>query len=300
MHSGLSERIERALRHARFGIWTIALTYGLSVFAGLAMVHSGNRFALDFRDNLVGKAQRESVILRQFQRGNSVAAAGMDAAGNAVAGLLSAISGYGVPAGYAVAAYRGWIGGVVSIDGAHRSRLATSYGAFYYLVTLLLQLVPYSLAGGAGVSMGIASFASESRTGYHGPRMPWLRIPYEAIRDAGWIYLNFASPVRDCVAFRIPDVKAAKDRSAEQLTALTLHYKVLEEAHHGYDPLRSRLSCLGFVRLDLVLPYRSFRAAAPVGHDAPGEPFSGLVSLMLCGGFDRLRTLTSAPILRPG
>ena len=62
MHSGPSERIRRALQHARFGIWTIALTYGLSVFAGLLMVHSGNRYALDFRDKLVGKARRESVI----------------------------------------------------------------------------------------------------------------------------------------------------------------------------------------------------------------------------------------------
>jgi hypothetical protein len=177
------------LRHARFGIWTIALTYGLSVLAGLLMVHSGNRYALEFRDKLVGKAQRESVVLRQLQRGNSVAAAGMDAAGNAVAGLLSMIAGCGVPAGYGVAAYRGWIGGVVSVNAAHRSRLARPFGAFYYLVTMLLQLVPYSLAGGAGVNIGIAAFASENRTGYQGPRIQWLRIRYEAIRDAGWIYM---------------------------------------------------------------------------------------------------------------
>ena len=78
------ERIGRALRDARFGIRTIALTYGLSAFAGLLMVHSGNRFALDFRDNLGGKARRESVTLRQFRSGNSVAATGTVAAGNPV------------------------------------------------------------------------------------------------------------------------------------------------------------------------------------------------------------------------
>ncbi len=189
MHSSPFERIGRALLHARFGIWTIALTYGLSVFSGFLMVHSGNRFALDFRDKLVGEAQRESVILRQYQQGNSLAAAGMDAAGNAVAGLLSMMAGYCVPAGYGIAAYRGWIGGIVSVDAAHRSRLARPYGAFHYLLVLLLQLLPYSLAGGAGVSIGFAAFASESRTGYQGPRIPWLRIPYEAIRDAGWIYM---------------------------------------------------------------------------------------------------------------
>jgi hypothetical protein len=113
----------------------------------------------------------------------------MDAAGNAFAGLLSLMAGYGVPAGYAVAANRGWIGGIVSVDAAHRSRMARPFEAFYYIVTLLLQLVPYSLAGGAGVNLGIATFAGASRTAYKGPRMRWLQIPYEAIRDAGWIYL---------------------------------------------------------------------------------------------------------------
>lgn len=49
-----------------FGIWTIALTYGLSVLAGFLMVHSGNRYALDFRDKLVGTAQHESVIYGNF------------------------------------------------------------------------------------------------------------------------------------------------------------------------------------------------------------------------------------------
>ena len=152
------------------------------------MVHSGNRFALDFRDKLVTKAQRESSILRHVRRGNSAAAAGMDAAGNAFAGLLSMLAGYAIPAGYGIAAYRGWIGGVVSVDAAHRSRLARAYVAFHYLLTLFLQLVPYSLTGGAGVSVGIAAFAGERRTQYRGPRMRWLRIPFEAIMDAGYIY----------------------------------------------------------------------------------------------------------------
>jgi len=189
MRSGPYESIQRALLHARFGIWTIALTYGLSVSAGLLMVHSSNRFALEYRDKLVGRAQHESPILRQHQRGNSVRAAGLDTAGNAVAGLLSMMAGYCVPAGYGVAAYRGWIGGIVSVDAAHRSRFVSLYGAFYYVVTLILQLVPYSLAGGAGVSAGVAAFAVDNRTGYQGRRIPWLRIPYEAIGDAGRIYL---------------------------------------------------------------------------------------------------------------
>jgi len=167
----------------------MALTYVVSVLAGISIVHSGNRYALDSRDKLVDTAHRESPILRQFHRGNRLAAAAIDAAANAAGGFCSMIAGYGVPASYVVAAYRGWIGGIVSVDSRHRSRLATRAEAIYYLMTMLLQLIPYSLAGGAGVNMGIATFASESRTGYHGARVQWLRIPYEAIRDAAWIYL---------------------------------------------------------------------------------------------------------------
>jgi hypothetical protein len=107
------------------------------VFAGPLIVHSGNRYALDFRDKLIGAAERESPILRQFHRGNSAAAAAIDATGNAIAGFLGMVEGYGIPAGYAIAAYRGWIGGVVSVVDANRSRFAKPHGAFYYLATLL-------------------------------------------------------------------------------------------------------------------------------------------------------------------
>jgi len=182
MNDAPRKRIARALRNARTGIGSIAITYAIAVLVGAAMANSGNSFALRFRDDLVGNAQASSPILRQLGQGNRVAAAALDAAGNAAAGLLSLIAGYGVVSGYGVAAYRGWIGGVVSVDGAHHSRVST-----YYVLTLLLQLIPYSLAGGAGVNLGIAAFTRS--TIYLGRRVPWLLVPYEAIYDAGWIYL---------------------------------------------------------------------------------------------------------------
>ena len=178
-----------ALRRAKLGIITIALTYGVSVGVGLLLVHLGNHLALEIRDRVVGTAWRESAITQQFRRGNAWTAAAMDAAGNAGAALTTAVAGYCPPAAYALAAYRGWIGGVVSVDDAHRSRLATQHEALYYLVTVLLQLVPSCLVAGAGVNLGYAAFLSEKRTGYEGPRVPVLRIPYEAIGDAGWLCL---------------------------------------------------------------------------------------------------------------
>ena len=184
-----TQRIRQAFRRARFGIGTIALTYVFSVLVGVGLVHGGNTFALGYRDRLVGKAQRESVILRHFQKGNPLRAAGLDAAGNAAAGAASLVAGYFPPTGYGIAAFRGWIGGIVSVDDAHHSRLGTHRGAFYYLTTLMLQLIPYSLAGGAGVSLGFATFMRRGRIVYPGRRMRWVLIPYEALGDAGWIYL---------------------------------------------------------------------------------------------------------------
>ncbi len=184
-----TERVRLALKRARFGIGTIALTYAISVLVGLGLVNGGNTFALGYRDRLIAKAWRESVILRNFQKGNALRAAALDAAGNALAGAGSLVAGYFPPMGYGIAAFRGWIGGVVSVDDAHRSRLNTVREAFYYLTTLILQLIPYSLTGGAGVNLGIAVFSRRGRMLYPGRRMRWLLIPYDALGDAGWIYL---------------------------------------------------------------------------------------------------------------
>ena len=184
-----SERIRQALTRCAFGIVTVALTYGVTVLVGMGLVHGGNRFALEFRDRLVGKAMRESPILHDLQKGNRLRAAGLDAAGNAAAAGTGLVAGYFPPGGYGLAAFRGWVGGVVSVDGDHRSRLRSPREALYYLTTLFLQLIPYTLAGGAGVNLGIASLTRRGRAVYQGRRMRWVLIPYEAGGDALWIYL---------------------------------------------------------------------------------------------------------------
>jgi hypothetical protein len=153
------------------------------------MAHSGNSLALRTGDAIVASAVQTSPITKQFLHGNRLSAAGLDALANAGSGLASVPAGYGVISGYAVAAYRGWIGGIVSVDNDHRSRLATPGSAFYYLTTLILQLIPYSLAGGAGVNLGLAAFRAPDRTGYTGARIPFLRVPYAAVQDAWRIYL---------------------------------------------------------------------------------------------------------------
>lgn len=187
--SEAAPRIRIALARARLGIATVALAYLVGVLTGAILAHRGDGFALRYRDDLVNAALKTSPILAQSQKGHPGTAAAMDAGGNAAAGLLSLLGGYCIPAGYWIALQRGWVGGVVSVDGNHHSRLHTPRDAFYYLTTLVLQLIPYTLAGGAGVNLGFAAFRSPAGSGYHGRRMRWLRIPFDAICDAMWIYV---------------------------------------------------------------------------------------------------------------
>jgi uncharacterized membrane protein SpoIIM required for sporulation len=109
----------------------------------------------------------------------------LDFLGNLYVTIANTLGGLGVLLPYPIIAYRGWIGGIVSIDSSHVSRFAETREAVYYLVTLTLQLIPYVLAGGAGVNMGLAYFSP--RAFYQGDK--WLGIPKEAIRDTLRIYL---------------------------------------------------------------------------------------------------------------
>ena len=162
----------------------MALTYAASVLIGMAMVHAGNDFAIAFRDNLVAQAQSSPVLVALHQN-DRLRAALLDFAGNLYAAVADTLGGLGVVFPFPLIAHRGWVGGIVSINSAHASRLANPQEAVYYLTTLLLQLVPYSLSAGAGVNMGLALWRPKPY--YAGPK--WLGIPVAAIRDVLRIYL---------------------------------------------------------------------------------------------------------------
>ncbi len=174
----------RALRRARLPILVVALTYVASVLTGMAMVHAGNEFAVAFRDNLVTQAQSSPVLVALHQD-DRLRAAILDFGSNLYAAMADTLGGLGVVFPFPLIAYRGWVGGIVSIDSAHASRLANPQEALYYLTTLLLQVIPYALSGGAGVNVGLALWRPKPY--YAGPK--WLGIPVEAMRDALRIYL---------------------------------------------------------------------------------------------------------------
>jgi uncharacterized membrane protein SpoIIM required for sporulation len=178
----------RALSRARLAILTVALTYVLSVIVGAVMVHTGNEFALNYVDDLVARAAATEPSIAALRQGDRLRAALLDFGGNLFLGAVpGTLANIGVVTAFPLVAYRGWIGGVVSVrtDEAHTSRLAEPSEAVYYIVTLTLQLIPYSLAGGAGMNLGVASF--RPKPPYDGEK--WLTLPKEAIRDVFRIYL---------------------------------------------------------------------------------------------------------------
>jgi hypothetical protein len=174
-----------AIRRARISILTIAATYVISVAAGIAMVGTGNAFALERRDEVVRDAGSSQIKLAS-RGGDHIRAAVLDFAANLVlGGGTSTIFGLSVVGAYPIVAYRGWIGGIVSVDARHESRLADPGRATYYLVTLVLQVIPYSIAGGMGVYVGVDAWRALRR-----PRPDmWLGFSKDRLRDVALAYI---------------------------------------------------------------------------------------------------------------
>jgi uncharacterized membrane protein SpoIIM required for sporulation len=181
---GIGPLVLRALRRARNPIVTFAVIYLTAILIGIVFVHIGNDFALSSRDSIIANAQTSSILIA-FHRGDRLFAAMLDFGANLFSAVANTISGLTLVVPYPVAAYRGWVVGIVSVDSSHLSRLADLNSALYYVLTVLLQVIPYSLAGGAGVNLGMAFLWP--RPSYRGEK--WLGLPKEAIRDALRIYL---------------------------------------------------------------------------------------------------------------
>lgn len=178
----------RAIRAARVAILSVAVAYVLSVSVGIAMASLGNAYALERRDAIVAGAQTSDTLVA-YRGGDRLRAALLDFAANlGLGGVTSTVLGISVVGAYPVVAYRGWVGGVVSVDARHRSRLASPDTALYYLVTLVLQLIPYSIAGGVGVHLGIGAWRSVR--GSSGPSV--LGLPADRLRDAALAYVVIA------------------------------------------------------------------------------------------------------------
>ncbi len=181
----ITHRIADALRRARAPIAILTVVSVCSLVVGGVLATIGNSFALDQRDAIVGAAQ-SSDITSAYNQDDRVKAALLDTGGNVEAALITSVTGLAVVVPVPIAAYRGWVGGIVSVDAQHRSRLGQPGPAFYYLVTVALQQIPFMLTGGAGMYLGLVAWRRRNDTSVR-PLLA-LRIPGEAIRDVGWIW----------------------------------------------------------------------------------------------------------------
>ena len=178
--------LRRALARSRIPIELLGLTYALSLLVGIGMVQMGNGFALHARDRIVARAHAADPSAIGYARGSRWRAAMLDASRNLGLGAIpETVGGLGIFLPYPAAAYRGWVGGIVSVGSTHVSRLTEPRQAAYYVITIILQLIPYSLAGGAGVMLGLSYYASR-RAGKSVER--WLTLPAEAVRDVARVY----------------------------------------------------------------------------------------------------------------
>lgn len=175
-----------ALYRERPAILAVALAYALSLGVGIAMVHTGNPFALAYRDQLVAGAIESNPAALALENGDRWRAAVIDFGENLLLGALpKTVAGLGIVFPFPLVAFQGWVGGIVSVDNAHVSRLANAREAIYYIGVVILQLIPYTLAVAAGVNLGIAFLRPTPY--YQGAK--WFGLPQEAVRDVGRIYL---------------------------------------------------------------------------------------------------------------
>ena len=178
--------ILRALARARVPILVVAATYVLAVAVGILMVHGGNGFALSYRDRIVARAHASDPARLALERGEPMKTALDDFGRNLLIGAVpTSLAGLSIIGPFPIAAFRGWVGGIVSVDWAHESRLKKRREALYYLLTLALQLIPYSLTGGAGVLLGLSLF----RRRPYDQRPRWIGISREAVLDVLRVYL---------------------------------------------------------------------------------------------------------------
>lgn len=168
-----------ALSRARFSILAMMLVHAVTVTAGIIMVHTGNEFALSYRDALVARARASDPVSLAAQQGDDLRAAVIESARTQWACLATGLTGLTVIPPFILTGYRGWVGGIVSVDNSHISRLGEAGQAIYYLSVVLLQLIPYSLAAGAGLNLGLTYF--RKREDYRGEK--WIGYPKEAIWD---------------------------------------------------------------------------------------------------------------------
>ena len=147
-----------SIKRCRIWIITIFAAYCFSCLIGIIMVHSGNGFALNYRDKIVGNAVKNDNASINYREGKRFSAALIDFGGNLTFSAIQTFLGLGIVIPYFLVSYQGWIGGIVSVNSKHESRFNNINSALYYIIVLILQFIPYSLSIGSGIHFGIKTY----------------------------------------------------------------------------------------------------------------------------------------------
>lgn len=176
-----------ALKQCRIYVLTIFITYCISCFVGIIMVHNGINFALAYRDKIVDKALNNDKASINYKRGNNFSAALNDFKGNLLLGAIpQTVMGLGIIVPYFTVSQQGWVGGIVSVDLDHKSRFKNLKSTFYYFFVLLLQFIPFSLAIGSGIKFGIDFYNNNKANGW----LIWkYKFEKQSLIDLGYVYI---------------------------------------------------------------------------------------------------------------
>ena len=151
------------------------------------MAHNGNSYALAYGDSLVAHAVKSDKASIDYLKGENFSAALADFSGNLVLGAVpQTLAGLSIVIPFYTVAKQGWVGGIVSVDNKHQSRLTKFKSACYYFLVLLLQYIPYSLAIGAGIKLGV-DFYNHNKI--HSWYIWKFGIPKASLADLGYVYL---------------------------------------------------------------------------------------------------------------
>jgi len=183
----LISKVSDAVKRCKVFVLTVFIAYCLSCLTGIIMSHNGNQFAVSSRDNIVGKAMKSDKASLNYQEGKNFSAALNDFMGNLFLGAVpQTLMGFGIVIPFFFVLKQGWVGGIVSIDSEHKSRFKNFKSTFYYLVVLLLQFIPYSLAIGAGVKCGIDFYNFNRMNGWN---LSKFKIQKSSFIDLGYVYI---------------------------------------------------------------------------------------------------------------
>jgi hypothetical protein len=163
----------------------VFLVYCLSCLTGIIMVHTDNNFALSQRDKIVDTANQEDKASINYQKGSQFNATLYDFTGNLFFAGVQTFMGLGIVIPYFTVAYQGWVGGIVSVNNFHKSRLKVLKSALYYVIVLLLQFIAYSMCIGTGIKAGVEIYKQNASISW---KLWKYRIKKSNLIDIGNIY----------------------------------------------------------------------------------------------------------------